>query len=104
MESNVKKPEVLLEMALERVRKTKNLDGEFIVNKQYEQGPLPIQKCTVLTIYYRDKGSVKRLYRWRSCSINGNTEDSNNESVIEAIAGLILDWNEIWNLINTKPK
>lgn len=90
-------------MALERIRKTKNLKGEFIVNKQYEQGPLPIQKCTILTIYYKEK-TVKPLYRWRACAAKGDVEQSNEEAYVDALAGLILNWEEIWNSINTKPQ
>ena len=100
----MKKPEELLETALEKVRKVKRLRGEFIVNRQYEQGPLPIQKCTILTVYYKEGTSVKPLYRWRACASGGDIEESNNEAYSEVIAGLILNWEEIWNSISTKPQ
>lgn len=90
-------------MALERIRRIKNLKGEFIVNRQYEQGPLPIQRCTILTIYYKEK-TVKPLYRWRACAAGDNIQMSNEEAYIETLASLILNWEEIWNSINTKPQ
>ena len=91
-------------MALEKIRKIKNLKGEFIVNKQYEQGPLPIQRCTILTIYYKEGTFVKPLYRWRACSSGGGIQESNEEAYVETLAELILNWEEIWNSINTKPQ
>ena len=91
-------------MALERIRQIKKLDGQFIVNRQYEQGPLPVQRCTILTIYYKDGDKVKPLYRWRACSAVNNIEESNEEAYVETLASLILSWEEIWNLINTKPQ
>ena len=100
----MRKPEELLEMALERIRQTKKLKGQFIVNRQYEQGPLPIQKCTILTVYYKEGDRVKPLYRWRACSATNNTEQSNEEAYVETLASLILNWEEIWNSINTKPQ
>ena len=100
----MKKPEELLEAALERIRKTKQLKGQFIVNRQYEQGPLPVQKCTILTVYYKEGSVVKPLYRWRACSTANNIEQSNEEAYIETLASLILNWEEIWNSISIKPQ
>ena len=100
----MKSPKEILERALNLIGKEKSLKGEFIVNVQYEQGPLPIQKCAILTIYYKEGPSVLRLYRWRACAVGGNIEESNDEACSDAIAGLILNWYEIWNLINTKPQ
>lgn len=91
-------------MALEQIRKIKKLEGQFIVRRQYEQGPLPIQKCTILSIYYKERDKVKPLYRWRACAAGDNIEQSNEEAYVETIASLILNWEEIWNLINTKPQ
>lgn len=100
----MRKPEELLELALEKIRQIKRLDGQFIVNRQYEQGPLPIQKCTILSIYYKERDKVKPLYRWRACAAGDNIEQSNEEAYVETIASLILNWEEIWNSINTKPQ
>lgn len=100
----MRKPEELLEMALEKIRQTKKLEGQFIVNRQYEQGPLPVQRCTILTVYYKEESTVKPLYRWRACSANNNVEQSNEEAYVETLAGLILSWEEIWNSISTKPQ
>lgn len=74
------------------------------MGRQYEQGPLSIQKCSILTVYYREDGKVKPLYRWRACAVGGDVEKSNEEAYSETIAGLILNWEEIWNSINTKPQ
>lgn len=90
-------------MALEKIRKMEGLKGEFIVNRQYEQGPLPIQRCTILSIYYKE-GTVKPLYRWRACAAGDNIEQSNEEAYVDAIASLILNWEEIWSSIDIKPQ
>lgn len=100
----MRKPEELLEMSLEKIRQTKGLQGQFIVNRQYDQGPLPIQRCTILTIYYKEGEKVKPLYRWRACAAGGNVEESNEEAYVETLASLILSWEEIWNSINIKPQ
>jgi hypothetical protein len=100
----MRKPEELLELSLERVRQTKQLKGQFIVNRQYEQGPLPVQRCTILSIYYKEGNKVKPLYRWRACSATNDIEQSNEEAYIETLASLILNWEEIWNSTNTKPQ
>lgn len=100
----MRKPEELLEMALEKIRREKNIDGTFIVAKAYEQGPLPIQKCTVLTVYYRVNGKNVILHRWRACTVGDNMEETFEDAYSDVIASLILDWEEIWTLINTKPQ
>jgi hypothetical protein len=100
----MKKPEELLELALNNIRRIKELKGEFLVGKGYEQGPLPIQKCTVLSVYYREDGKNILLYRWRACTNGDNLEETFEEAYSETISTLILNWEEIWNLINTKPQ
>ena len=100
----MRNPEELLELSLERIRQIKKLEGQFIVRRQYEQGPLPIQKCTILSIYYKERDRVSLLYRWRACAAGDNIQMSNEEAYIETLASLILNWEEIWNSINTKPQ
>lgn len=100
----MRNPEELLEIALEQICKIKRLEGQFIVRRQYEQGPLPIQKCTILSIYYKEKDRVSLLYRWRACAAGDNIQMSNEEAFVEALASLILNWEELWNSINTKPQ
>lgn len=102
MDSNI--PEVLLKAALDKVQSVKKLPGEFLVGKCYEQGPLPVQKCTVLTIYYRYMGKNTIVYRWRTCTIGDNLEQTFNDAYSEVLAYLILNWEEVWNLINFKPQ
>ena len=100
----MKNPEELLELSLEKIRKIKKLEGQFIVQRHYEQGPLPIQKCTILSVYYKKGDKVNLLYRWRACVAGDNIQMSNEEAYVETLASLILNWEEIWNSINTKPQ
>ena len=99
----MRKPEELLEMALEQIRKGRNLKGEFIVRTQYEQGLLPIQKCSTLSVYYKEGPRTIILYRWRACSANSD-EGNNEEAFVNTLSYIIVQWEEIWNLINTKPQ
>lgn len=99
---NTERPEALLEAALDNIRKIKKLSGVFLVGKYYEQGPLPVQRCTVLTVYYRDGGNNMIVYRWRACTTGDNLEQSFEEAFVEVLSHLILNWSEVWNLISTK--
>ena len=94
----------ILKMALDKIQKIKKLDGEFLLGTCYEQGPLPIQKCTILTVYYRDKGKNLILYRWRACTTGPDMNETYDEAYSEVLSYLILNWEEVWNLINSKPR
>ena len=90
-------------MALEQIRKGRNLKGEFIVRKQYEQGLLPIQRCSILSVYYKEGPRTIIIYRWRACEMNSD-EGNNEDAFVNTLSYLIVQWEQIWNLINTKPQ
>lgn len=95
-------PEGLLNIALDKVRKIKNLDGEFLVGKTYEQGVLNIQRCTVFSLYFRSRGKNVLIYRWRACTTGPNMDEPFDEAYTDMLSYLILNWDEVWNLINSK--
>ncbi len=96
--------ENLIQEALNNVRKAKKLKGEFIVVKSYEQGQLKSQRCGVVTIYYRLDGRNIIVHRTRICSVSDSNEQIEFDVFSEAMSYIILNWEEIWNLINTKPQ
>lgn len=98
------KLEQLIQDVLNNVRKAKKLKGEFIVVKSWEQGQLKSQRCGVVTIYYRYEGHNIIIHRERICSITDDDEQIEFDIFTEAMSHVILNWDEIWNLINTKPQ
>ena len=98
------KLEQLVQEALNNVRKAKRLKGEFIVVKSWEQGQLKSQRCGVVTIYYRNEGKNIIVHRERVCSVTDDNEQIEFDVFSEAMSHIILNWDEIWNLINTKPQ
>lgn len=100
----MQKLENLVQEVLNNVRKAKRLKGEFIVVKSWEQGQLKSQRCGVVTIYYRTEGKNIIVHRERVCSIADDNEQIEFDVFSEAMSHIILNWDEIWNLINTKPQ
>ena len=98
------KLEQLVQEALNNVRKAKKLKGEFIVIKSWEQGQLKSQRCGVVTIYYRNEGKNIIVHRERVCSIADDNEQIEFDVFSEVMSHIILNWNEIWSLISTKPQ
>ena len=92
----------ILKLALDKIQKIKGLKGEFLLGTCYEQGPLPIQRCTVLSVYYREEGKNIILYRWRACAVGPDMDATYDEAYSEVLSYLILNWEEVWNLINSK--
>ena len=76
----------VVQEALNNVLKEKHRDGEFIVVKSYERGALKSQRCGVVSVYFKDVDKNILVYRTRICT------------------HIIVNWDEVWNLINTKPR
>lgn len=87
---------------LDKIANAKNLEGDFAVIKNWEQGPLNIQRCHVISVYYIAKEKTILVQRVRICSTEQNDEAMYQEVYAELMANFILNWDEIWNLINTK--
>ena len=100
----MQKLESLVQEVLNNVRKAKRLKGEFIVVKSWEQGQLKSQRCGVVTIYYRIEGKNIIVHRERVCSIADDNEQIEFDVFSEALSHIILNWDEIWSLISTKPQ
>lgn len=89
---------------LNRIAKDKQLGGEFAVIKNWEQGPFPIQRCHVISVYFLKEGKTILVHRERLCSSNPNDKEMYHAVYIGLMAYFITNWDEIWSLISTKPQ
>jgi len=98
------KVEKYLTDVLQQVKEITGLEGEFAVVKNWEQGPLPVQRCHIISVYYIDKERTTLVHRTRICSTTINNDEAYYNTFTEALGYIIVNWEEIWNLINTKPQ
>lgn len=94
----------VVQEALNNVLKKKHRNGEFIVIKSYERGALKSQRCGVVSVYFKDVDKNILVYRTRICTIQDSDEQIDFDVFSEAISHIIVNWDEVWNLINTKPR